>query len=80
MTQTEAEDFHFSERAFWMWSTGHRVGDLRRLVRQYGRSMDATFPTGTYFKGGTYGVDSNMPLPLEEMNNPNSNGCLDRNP
>jgi len=80
MMQTEAEDLHFSERAFWLWSTAHRVGDLRRLVRQYGRSMESVFPTGTYFKGGTYGADANMPLPLEEMNNPNSNGCLDRNP
>lgn len=80
MTQTQAEDLHFSERAFWMWSTAHRVGDLRRLVRQYGRGTEATFPTGTYFKGGSYGSDPNMPLPLEEMNNPNSNGCLDRSP
>jgi hypothetical protein len=28
----------FRERAFWMFATGHRQGDLRRLVRQYGRN------------------------------------------
>ena len=79
MTQTEREDFHFAERAFWFWVTGHRVGDLRRLVRQYGRDSETVFPTGAYFKGGVYGSDMNFPLPLEEDNNPNSKGCLDRN-
>ncbi len=78
MTQTQREDFHFSERAFWMYVTGRRLGDLRRLVRQYGRDPATVFPTGTYFKGGTYGGDMNLPLPLQEDNNPNSSGCLDR--
>ncbi len=78
MNQTQLEDFHFSERAFWLWGTGHRVGDLRRLVRQYGRGSETVFPTGDYFKGGLYGPDMNFPLPLEEDNNPNSSGCLDR--
>src|SRR5205807_2635254 len=31
-------DLMFSERAFWLFATGHRLGDLRRLVRQYGRT------------------------------------------
>ncbi len=78
MTQAQRVDFHFAERAFWLWGTGHRLGDLRRLVRQYGRDSESVFPTGAYFKGGNYGTDVNFPIPLEEDNNPNSSGCLDR--
>jgi hypothetical protein len=80
MTQTEMEDFHFAERAFWLWGTAHRLGDLRRLVRQYGRGSESVFPTGPYFKAGsTYGTDMNLPVPIEEQNNPNFSGCIDRN-
>jgi hypothetical protein len=35
--------------------------------------------TGTYIKGGSYGSDLNLPIPQEEGNNPNSDGCLNRN-
>jgi hypothetical protein len=59
------------ERAMWMYLTVHRVGDLRRLVRQYGYTQDQVFPTGAYFKGGTYGTDVNSPVPQREQNNPN---------
>lgn len=76
----EAVDLLFAERAFWLYATGHRLGDMRRLIRQYGRTEDTVFPTGDYHKGGTYGTDVNFPLPIEEENNPNSTGCLDRNP
>jgi starch-binding outer membrane protein, SusD/RagB family len=76
---TEAQDQLFSERAFWLFATGHRLGDMRRLVRQYGRPAEAVFPTGDYIKGGSYGTDVNLPIPRSENNNPNSNGCLDRN-
>ena len=72
----------FRERAFWMFSTGHRVGDLRRLIRQYGRSASSTFPTGIWHKGGNYGGDVTLPIPLDEENNPNVAGgsaCIDRN-
>jgi hypothetical protein len=78
-TQAAAEDLLFAERAFWLYATGHRLGDMRRLVRQYGRTADTIFPTGTYIKGGDYGSDVNLPIPQEEQNNPNSLGCLDRN-
>ena len=64
----------FSERAFWLFATGHRLGDMRRLVRQYGRTGRERLPRGDYLKGGTYGTDVNLPLPLEENNNPNSTG------
>jgi hypothetical protein len=75
----------FAERARWLWLTAHRLGDLRRLVRLsanggYGRTDAAVWPTGPYFKGGTYGTDENIPLPVTEQNNPNFRGCLDRNP
>ncbi|MGH7503077.1 MAG: tetratricopeptide repeat protein [Longimicrobiales bacterium] len=78
----ELVDLHFSERGFWFYSTAHRLGDLRRLVRQYGRDAESVFPTGAYQKGGTFGSDVNFPIPVEEDNNPNTRpleqGCLDR--
>lgn len=78
-SQTEAEDLLFSERAFWLFATGHRLGDMRRLVRQYGRSADEVFPSGTYIKGGSYGDDVNLPIPRSEHSNPNApDGCLNR--
>ena len=77
-TQEEGVDLLFSERAFWMFATGHRLGDMRRLIRQYGRSPEAVFPSGTYIKGGNYGSDVNLPMPQEEGNNPNYAGCIDR--
>jgi starch-binding outer membrane protein, SusD/RagB family len=77
-TQDEGEDLLFSERAFWMFATGHRLGDMRRLIRQYERNAEDVFPSGSYTKGGSYGDDVNLPMPQEEGNNPNFNGCLDR--
>lgn len=83
---TTATDLLFRERAFWLFATGHRLGDLRRLIRQYGRDAETVFPTADYYKGGlTYGTDVNLPLPRRETNNPNLPddpnlaGCLDRN-
>ncbi len=61
----------FHERAYWMYLTSHRLGDLRRLIRQYGRPVNTVFPNGLYFKGGTYGTDVNVPVPQQEQNNPN---------
>lgn len=76
----DATDLLFRERAFWLFATGHRLGDLRRLIRQYGREPDSVFPSGQYYKGGlTYGDDVNLPLPRREENNPNVEACLDRN-
>ncbi len=77
-TLDEAVDQLFSERAFWMFATGHRLGDMRRLIRQYGRTAEEVFPSGIYLKGGSYGNDVNLPMPQEEGNNPNYAGCLDR--
>lgn len=41
-------DQFFQERAFWLYLTGSRLSDMRRLVRQYGRNPETVFPTGTY--------------------------------
>lgn len=70
----------FRERGFWLFGRGHRVGDLRRLIRQYNRTQNTVFPTGTWHKGGNYGVDVNMPVPQAELNNPNvEQSCMNRN-
>ena len=69
-------DLLMSERAFWMYITGHRLGDLRRLVRDYGRSQGSVFPNGPYFKGGTYGDDVVLPLEFDETNNSNYDDAL----
>ncbi len=68
----------FREKAFWTFSRGQRLGDMRRLVRQYGRAVTAVFPVGIHYKGGDYGVDVNFPIVTDEKNNPKFNGCLDR--
>lgn len=80
LSTAELVDLHFTERAYWLWLTGHRLGDLRRLVRQYDRAEDDVFPTGAYFKvqAGDYGDDVNFPVPFDEENNPNFEECIDR--
>lgn len=82
-TQAAQVDQLFSERAFWLYLTAHRLGDFRRLIRQYNRSAESVFPSGTYHKRGSlpYGPDVNFPLPDDEKNNPNVSApeCLDRN-
>lgn len=70
-TPAAQADQLFKERAYWLFLTSHRLGDLRRLIRQYGRGAETVFPTGAYFKGGTYGTDVNSPVPQAEQNNPN---------
>jgi hypothetical protein len=79
-TMADAVNVFFREKAFWTFSRGQRLGDLRRLIRQYNRTEDNTFPSGAHYKGGDYGDDVNLPVPkAEEGNNPNFRGCLDRN-
>lgn len=62
---------HFEERAFWLFGRGTRLGDLRRMVRQYGFAEDDVFPTGQHFKGSAYGDQVAFPIPQEETNNQN---------
>jgi hypothetical protein len=73
-------DLTLRERAFWMFGTGHRLGDMRRLLRQYGRTVNSVYPNGAWFKGGTYGDAIQMPIPFDEQNNPKFLQCTDRNP
>ena len=75
----DAVTLFFREKAFWTFGRGQRLGDLRRLVRQYGRAQDQVFPTGQHYKGGNYGSDVNLPVPDAERVNPQFKGCLDRN-
>ena len=69
----------FREKAFWTFARGQRLGDARRLVRQYGRAATDVFPEGVHFKAGNFGGDVNLPVVTDEENNPNFTGCLDRN-
>lgn len=77
-TPDKRVSLQFREKAFWTFGRGERLGDLRRLIRQYGRAQDQVFPTGPFFKGGTYGTDVNLPVPQAELNNPSYKGCIDR--
>jgi hypothetical protein len=81
-------DVMFRERAFWLFGTGTRLGDLRRLIRQYGRNQSAVFPAGAYANGSnshlpsplpTYGTDVSLTLPLPS-NGPNNTGGFTSNP
>ena len=87
-TTAARQDLHFSERAFWLFATGHRLGDLRRLIRQYDRDPESVFPSGIYFKNDVYGQDVNFPVGVLELNDAlyaaayqegslNVRGCLD---
>ena len=78
-------DLLFSERAFALFLTGHRAGDLCRLSYQYGRDPESVWPTGAYQadnpdkQGTNYGSDVNLPIPQEESNNPQFTGsCTNR--
>ncbi|HXC24486.1 MAG TPA: hypothetical protein VNU46_01125 [Gemmatimonadaceae bacterium] len=81
-TDTARVSLTFQERAYWLFVSGHRVGDLRRLLRQYGRPQYQVFPTGLYLAPGTgtYGTAVNAPISSLEYLNPDFHGCLDRNP
>jgi hypothetical protein len=85
----EQLDVMFRERAFWLFGTGTRLGDLRRLIRQYGRDQSTVFPSGVYINGNnpnlpspfpTYGTDVSISLPSAHSGytttNSNYKGCL----
>ena len=71
-------DQFFAERAYWLWLTGQRLSDMRRLVRQYGRPQTAVFPTGVTGYGIPFGTSVSLPIPFEEINNPNYTTCTNR--
>jgi len=78
-TQDDATSLYFREKALWQYSRGQRLSDLRRLVRQYGRSQDKVYPSGQQYKGVPYGSDTALPVPDAERVNPQFNGCIDKN-
>jgi hypothetical protein len=79
-TAEERENLLFSERAFSLFATGQRLGDLRRLVSVYGRSPADVFPTGPHHQwffsgqGDSYGTDGNLPVPAAARG-PGFTGC-----
>ena len=78
-TKDDAINLFFRVKAFWQFGRGQRLGDRRRLIRQYGRTADQVFPTGTYHKGGTCSADVNAPVPdIEKNGNTLFTGCIDR--
>ena len=88
-TDVARQNLLFRERAYWLFLTAHRVGDLRRMIRQYGRAPESVWPTGSYSSNGRttiYGTDTSFPIPVEELNNPdvpqdpppNLKGCINR--
>jgi hypothetical protein len=78
-SQTAAASLFFREKAFWQFARGMRLGDLRRLVRQYGRTEDQAFPEGGFGKPPfAFGDDMNFPVPDSEKANSNFTGCIDR--
>ncbi len=70
----------FTERAYWLFLTGHRQGDLRRLIRQYGRAETLVYPVGAYTGAfDAYGTDVTAPIPgAERLSNPLFKGCRSR--
>jgi starch-binding outer membrane protein, SusD/RagB family len=80
--QTSATDLFFREKALWQFQRGFRMDDLRRLVRQYGRTQDKVFPTGNFTRNGVpsgqFGTQVAFPVPDNEKSNPNFTGCIDQ--
>ncbi len=71
----------FHERAFWLFLTGTRQGDLRRLVRNYQRPEYQVYPSGPWGPQGIieYGSHVNLPIPVDEQErNRLYQGCVNR--
>ena len=79
-TLAAQQDLLFREAAFWTFSRGQRLGNIRRLVRQYGRTATSVYPEGTHYRGSTYGTDKTLLVPQAEANNPQWTGCTNFNP
>ncbi len=82
-SQTAATDLFFREKALWQFERGYRMGDLRRLVRQYKRAQNKVYPSGAFTTlatpSGQYGSQVVFPVPDYEKINPNFKGCIDTN-
>jgi starch-binding outer membrane protein, SusD/RagB family len=67
-------DILFTERAYWLFLTAHRLGDMRREVRQLGTAgyaVNNVYPVGKYEKNVAvnYGTDVSFPIPITERAN-----------
>jgi len=76
-------DLLFHERAFWLYLTGHRLGDLRRLIRNYGRTASSVFPPGNnpFIAVAPYGTATAIPFSLaheSQYNHHITGGCTTR--
>jgi len=74
-------DLLYSERAFWLYLTGHRLGDMRRLILNYGRDPVTVFPVGPYQFGDSYGVATAIPFSQKVQGRANphiTTGCTTR--
>jgi len=81
-TKAAAIDLLYKERGYWFWLTGHRLGDMRRLVTVYGRNAENVYPSGAMATEtspipGNYGTSTAVTIPFSERNNPKFQGCLD---
>lgn len=67
----------FYERAAWTFVTGKRIGDMRRLIRNYKLNANDVFPVGIYSpQGGVYGELTSAPVPAaESIYNIKYKGC-----
>jgi hypothetical protein len=80
-TDTMRVGVMFRERAFWMFGTGHRQGDMRRLIRQYGRTPEKVYSVGVLNLSVpiAYNPTPVMEIPQAELdNNPKSPVCINR--
>ncbi len=68
---------HFQERAFWLQLTAHRVADMRREVKYFNVPVTSVYQTGPHPKGGVWGTQVVLPIPFDEVNNPQFKQCLD---
>jgi len=74
-------DLLYRERAAWLYLTGRRLGDIRRLMRNYGRTATTLLPQGAYPLGGEYGSDTAIPFNFTIASTYNTNithGCTTR--
>lgn len=79
-TANGRRDLIFREKGFWLFGTGHRYPDMRRMMRQYGMTANQVFPNGTWQIGRSpgYGTDVVFRTPTVETFNPKqpaSNGA-----
>lgn len=80
--RSQSLDLIFRERAFWLYLTGNRQSDLRKLIRQYGREPETLYPTGFYSTIGAsmdtkYGDRIVLQVPQQEIDqNPMYSGCI----